>query len=267
MSNCEWMFGDAARGLLGFNELASLNPLRWSGALSFDKGIADLEASLKTNDRPIVVKVPAGISTKEKRFETTQEAIDYLKSVDPKRMSLKQAAETARAAVAGKEQILAESKDAERMANDALNQALEASGKAKSKTAEWMFGDAGKGLGSLGMVAARMNPVRWSGSQTFSKTIEELAELVKLYEEKGESQRPITLKIPPGFASPEQKFETCQAAIDHLKKDVEGEGDQALDVLENAHERAKECLEDAEKQLKDAVAAAEAAEVAAAAAA
>jgi len=78
-SNCEWMFGDAASVAFGFNELAHLNPFRWSGPTSFEKAIYDLEDVLKVGSRSILAKVPAGIQTKSRRFETTEEAIAYLK--------------------------------------------------------------------------------------------------------------------------------------------------------------------------------------------
>jgi hypothetical protein len=238
---------------LGFNELASLNPGRWSGAISINEGVANLGASLKQGDRPIIVKVPA-VRTGQ-RFETTQAAIDFLESVDPKRV----AAKAARAVVAEKERILADSKKTKKACHDALNEALEASGKNKWKRVEWMYADAA--LGNI----SRLNPVRWSGSQTFRKTIDELADLIRHSEEKGEAQRPITLKSPPHFGAV-QDFVSCQAAIDFCVLEV-GDGDEALDVFENAHVRAKEHLEDAEKQLKEAVALAEIAEADLAAAA
>jgi hypothetical protein len=243
------MYGDAGTGFLGFNELASLNPGRWSGAISINEGVANLGASLKQGDRPIIVKVPA-VRTGQ-RFETTQAAIDFLESVDPKRV----AAKAARAVVAEKERILADSKKTKKACHDALNEALEASGKNKWKRVEWMYADAA--LGNI----SRLNPVRWSGSQTFRKTIDELADLIRHSEEKGEAQRPITLKSPHFHAV--QDFVSCQAAIDFLV----GDGVEALDVPENAHVRAKEHLEDAEKQLKEAVALAEIAEADLAAAA
>lgn len=85
-TNCEWMFGDAATGLLGFNALAGLNPLRWSGAISISKAISDLrsvQAHQAHQSRPIVLKAPAGVFAKEQRFTTSQAAIDYLESLVP----------------------------------------------------------------------------------------------------------------------------------------------------------------------------------------
>merc|ERR1712190_79238 len=81
-TNCEWMFGDAATGLLGFNELAGLNPLRWSGAISISKAISDLR-SVRAHSRPIVPKVPAGVFAKERRFENCQATIEYLETLVP----------------------------------------------------------------------------------------------------------------------------------------------------------------------------------------
>jgi len=100
MSDCEWMFADAATGILGINALAHLNPLRWSGPVSFDKAIADLEDVLQNSDRPILVKVPAN-TLDSTECVSTQEAIEYLKSMDPSRVAQEEAsiaaAEAARA--------------------------------------------------------------------------------------------------------------------------------------------------------------------------
>lgn len=82
-TSCEWMFGDAATGLLGFNALAGLNPLRWSGATPISKAISDLRNVQAHRSRPIVLKVPPGVFAKEQRFETCQAAIDYLESLVP----------------------------------------------------------------------------------------------------------------------------------------------------------------------------------------
>mmetsp|Transcript_34367 Transcript_34367/g.94680 ORF Transcript_34367/g.94680 Transcript_34367/m.94680 type:complete len:267 (+) Transcript_34367:69-869(+) len=266
MANCEWMFGDAATGILGFHGMASMNPLRWSGPVTFDKGIADLEEVLKHGTRPIIVKVPAGVSSKEQSFKTPEEAIDYLKSVDPKRMSLKAAAENAARVVQECEAILEESKMAEQAANADLMKALEASGKAASLKCEWMFADAGSGIGKLGMFFANFNPVRWSGGQTFAKTLADLDGLTKQADESGADHRPIKLRIPPGLSGQEETFENSQSAIARLKTDVEDGGESDLTKLEDAHERAKETLLDAELKLDEAKTMAEEAAAAAAAA-
>merc|ERR1712190_629335 len=82
-TNCEWMFGDAATGLLGFHALAGLNPLRWSGAISISKAISDLRSVQAHKSRPIVLKAPAGVFAKELNFPDCQEAINHLESLVP----------------------------------------------------------------------------------------------------------------------------------------------------------------------------------------
>lgn len=82
-TDCEWMFGDAATGLLGFHEMAGLNPLRWSGSKTFQQAIQDIRTACAQKDRPIIVKVPSGITSKENLFNTSEEAIQFLQSQDP----------------------------------------------------------------------------------------------------------------------------------------------------------------------------------------
>merc|ERR1712226_791926 len=75
--DCEWMWGDAATGLLGFNALADLNPMRGSGSLTIDKCIDQLRKEAQTQNRPVIVKWPSGVMSHENKFATIQEAIDY----------------------------------------------------------------------------------------------------------------------------------------------------------------------------------------------
>merc|ERR1711920_628500 len=77
-TDCEWMFGDAAMGLLGFQAQADLNPLRWSGSVTFAKAIADIRKVQSHKDRPIILKIPSGIMSKERNFSNCQGAIDCL---------------------------------------------------------------------------------------------------------------------------------------------------------------------------------------------
>jgi len=77
--NCEWMFADAATGALGFNALSHLNPMRWSGAVSLERGIASLEAVHQRGPRPVLLKLPAN-TLKHKRFETPHAAINYIRN-------------------------------------------------------------------------------------------------------------------------------------------------------------------------------------------
>merc|ERR1740121_230240 len=77
-TDCEWMFGDAATGFFGFNALARLNPLRWSGSCSFSQAITDIRNVQTHGSHPIVLKVPSGVLSKEQKFSDCQAAIDYL---------------------------------------------------------------------------------------------------------------------------------------------------------------------------------------------
>jgi hypothetical protein len=75
---------------------------------------------------------------------------------------------------------------------------------------EWMYGDAGTGL--LGFRAlADLNPLRWSGSRTIPKGIEELRKVQQ------HGDRPIILKVPSGVRSNEVKLDSTEAAIHHLQ--------------------------------------------------
>lgn len=80
-ATCEWMFGDAATGLLGFAPLAHMNPLRWSDEIAIKECITDLEKVLAHGSRPINIKIPAGIMSKERKFATTEEAIAHLRQL------------------------------------------------------------------------------------------------------------------------------------------------------------------------------------------
>jgi len=155
MSDCEWMFGDAASGAVGFTELAHLNPFRWSGPVTFEKATNDLENVLKKQGcRAILVKVPAGVTTKSERYETIQEAIAYLKEKDPAELARKQAEEkraseahkqdeekraaeaaaaTARKEVATKKETV-KAKDDSKAANNTANAAKSQADKVQSES-------------------------------------------------------------------------------------------------------------------------------------
>merc|ERR1711920_113008 len=77
-TDCEWMFGDAAMGLLGFQAQADLNPLRWSGSITFEKAIADIRKVQSHKDRPIILKIPSGVMSEELKFSNCHSAIDFL---------------------------------------------------------------------------------------------------------------------------------------------------------------------------------------------
>merc|ERR1712039_1113171 len=74
-NSCEWMYGDAASGMLGFQALAGLNPLRWSGETTFNRAITHL---CKVQNRPIILKVPANTLGQELYFNTKEDAILHL---------------------------------------------------------------------------------------------------------------------------------------------------------------------------------------------
>jgi len=82
----EWMFADAASGLLGFNELAHLNPLRWSGAKPVDEIMLQIEELIeKEVNRPIRVKTLGG---EEVTLDNPQAAIDYVCGICPAKKPL-----------------------------------------------------------------------------------------------------------------------------------------------------------------------------------
>jgi hypothetical protein len=84
LDSCEWMFGDAAEGTLGFHEFAHFNPMRWSGKITFEKAIDQLDELLKHHkddeqrERPVDVKWPAN-SGKVEKCATIPKAIEFLK--------------------------------------------------------------------------------------------------------------------------------------------------------------------------------------------
>merc|ERR1712187_1110555 len=62
--------------------MGRLNPVRWSGSLSFLACSAELEEQQKAKaNRPIVIKAPSGVFSKERRFDECQTAIQWLKGI------------------------------------------------------------------------------------------------------------------------------------------------------------------------------------------
>merc|ERR1712194_880159 len=122
---CAWMFADAASGLLGFNELVHLNPLRWSGLRTFDKAKGELDVLVKDStaaQRPILLKVSGVDQTK---YANAQEAIDFLMKSLGEVNEETSAAENnnleAKAVVADAEARLTEAKTAVDAAKDAAD--------------------------------------------------------------------------------------------------------------------------------------------------
>jgi len=244
------MFGDAATGAWGFNALAHLNPLRWSGPITFGKGIADLEAVLGHGDRPISVKIPAN-SLSQKDFKSVQEAIDYLRQEDPK---VKAEADEKR-----RQEELAAAKDKadkidalKGIADDAQTEAREQENDVKMKNdeeakakldaekaekdhaakveaAEIAKGVTGECLeafraspsevktewmyadAGISLTVAKLDPFRWSGGKPVDEIMTQLEELVVKKE-----ARPILVRTPPGLQGKETTLGSPQAAIDHV---------------------------------------------------
>lgn len=252
MTDCQWMFGDAATGLLGFYELSGLNPLRWSGSLTFEKAVADLRQVEKHKDRPIIVKAPSGFLSEEKRFATCQLAIDFLEQSDPtkaiamnaeaasfeaqkdvedaqrqvadaleqnkaeaerslqakmadRQRALDQAVNDAEAYLAEKQKF---AKDAQEQNDLATKQVKEAKNRqiTSDVKANWMFGDAGPKL--FGFAWARTNPIRWSGVQSFDKTVADMKQTA------AKEIRPIAMIAPAD--GKEKQYANQQEAIDYL---------------------------------------------------
>merc|ERR1711865_805498 len=82
----EWMYGDSSR-------LSVLNPLRWSGSLTFESAMGQLGAlemdvgkistGALNGRRPIFVKIPSGLLTSKKTCSDVDDAIKYIKSKSP----------------------------------------------------------------------------------------------------------------------------------------------------------------------------------------
>jgi len=283
MSDCEWMFGDAATGALGFSELAHLNPMRWSGSLPFATAIDNLKEVLANGTRPVLVKVPAGVSTSHQRFETTEEAIEFLIKSDPaelvrrqqkkeRTVSVAKAAagdkETAEAAVtsareevASQEEAVSKANEEAKLLDDAAKQATTRVAEAQSDgNGEWMFGDAGDKL--LGYKVARLNPFRWSGGVPFLECIRQLSELKNETTASDNASREIIVRVPPGAKGEEKRFNNCDEAISYLDNlcPVKQAARKECEEAEAAHLAAEAKVKDAEAILSEAKKKLEAAE-------
>lgn len=253
----EWMFGDASTGILGFHALADMNPLRWSGSLTFEKCVAQLEKVKTHGSRPVIVKVPAGISSREKKCSTVDEAIEYVKSKDPKLKSLKDQFEQACHECTEAEEVLKEKTDEKNAAQAALDERLAAEGSKPSVMTMWMYSDPESPLGGLGRFFAQFNPARWSDMQTAARTIKDLEGLQKHHEEHGEKPRGIRLveEFPGEDKSGDQsnfkEFPDEEKTIAHLKSLIEVD-DPEMHAMEDKLAQAKAHVKDAEKNLASA---------------
>lgn len=77
MTTAEWRWADVATGAVGLSEFAGWNPLRWSRSASIEATIQDLKG--RDQGRPIILKVPAGVLSPERKFPNVPTAIDWLK--------------------------------------------------------------------------------------------------------------------------------------------------------------------------------------------
>jgi len=111
---CTWMFGDAGKGLLGFN-VAKLNPLRWSGNVSLEEAISQLQTvHSQAPDRQIVAKLGVDAAA-EQRFQNVGEALAHLECACPLRTNAKAELE---AATGKQKEVEAKLIDAEKNAAD-----------------------------------------------------------------------------------------------------------------------------------------------------
>jgi len=207
------MFGDV-------NPFARLNPVRWSGSLSFVACSAMLEEQQKAKaNRPIVIKAPSGVLSKERRFDDCQTAIQWLADNDPAKKSIREKVQHAWSCFELKKQSMAtleeeiaadsETCKAEATKLEELQKQVDELRAQTGIDCEWMFGDLNPG--------ARLNPVRWSGSLSFAACSAILEE-----QQEAKANRPIVTKAPSGVLSKERRFDECQSAIQWLKGITEG---------------------------------------------
>jgi len=253
------------------------NPARWSGAISFDDCIKQLEDVKKEKERPVTIKAPAGISSRENFFSRIDEAIEFVKESDPVRQKQRlekerrdaEAAAAAAKSEAEKEELRrkqAEEEEAFRQARIAtaqkevddnvekikefakLAEQLEQQ-KAKGDAAvaaatapdcEWMFGDV------VNAWAARFNPMRWSGSLSFEAAVKQLED----EKAKEAADRVIVVKLPSGVLSSERKFQSIQEAIDFISSQDPKQLKLQADEVDVALQNAVKCMEDAQNKLQ-----------------
>jgi len=269
MSDCVWMFGDAGTGALGFSEIAYLNPWRWSGSLPFETAIDNLKEVLSNGSRPILVKVPSGVSTSHRRFETTEEAIRFLIQSDPAELvrrrhkkeravsvakaaagdkeTAESAVTSAREEVASQEEAVSKANEEAKVLDDAAKQATARVAEAQSDgKGEWMYGDAGDRL--LGYKVARLNPFRWSGSVPFLECVRQLRELKNGTNTSDNASREIVVRVPPGPNGEVKRFSSCDEAICYLDNHcpVKQAARKECEEAEAAHLAAEAKVRDAE---------------------
>mmetsp|Transcript_38105 Transcript_38105/g.67234 ORF Transcript_38105/g.67234 Transcript_38105/m.67234 type:complete len:197 (-) Transcript_38105:141-731(-) len=188
-------------------------------------------------------------------FRTPQEARDHMrtKRTIPAARVLADRSKHAQKLVDEQAAIRDRLKEEEKLAQEILDAVLKAPPE-ELPSLQWMYADCATG------VLAYYDPLRWSHKMTFHTAIEEFTQLAG----KTEKERPVFVKIPPGMATKEEKFENFAALIAHLKKETgEEEHDAELASAQEAYENAKDRLASAQANLANALIAAAEAEKAA----
>lgn len=284
MTTFKYMWGDR-------NPIAKFNPARWSSAHTWETGIPELTGYMEKGEaHSVLLSIARG---KEQYFATIKEAIEYLDTVNPDKLSKKAAAENAQKRMEELKEKLEhlpdEIKKAEEAKEDADKAVAHLEGKQKELQAEidapkesnagaatfkYMWGDRNP--------VAFYNPARWSGAHTWKTGRMELTE----HMEKGASH-PVWLSIARGKA---QHFKTIQETIEYLDsvdpekanaeaaekrkaeleeelkelpseiqklKDIQEDAQQALAHLMTQQGEAQATLEAAQKEVDDLLAAVE----------
>jgi len=174
-------------------------------------------------------------------------AIEYVKTNHPAELLKKSAAEKLQE-VQNCEKNVAEAKQNETQAGLKVQEASDAA--KESTQCDWMFGDAANGWFGFHELA-HLNPLRWSGVIACKEAIKQLEQLVKHFADKGETQRPIVMKIVSGASVTKMNFETPQAALDCLKEKTKS-AEEAINVAQALHEEAKAHVKDTEAKLDEA---------------
>lgn len=174
-----WMWGDADAGF--GNDVAQMNPLRWSELKNLKLTIANLQKETESvcKNRPVHMHI--------KVQHTGKVLLDHVAASPAEAIGLLAKWDSNSAAAA---------------------EEAEAQLEAQGYAVKWMYGDANAGLGHN---AARLDPlnVRWSSWLTREQAIAEI----------NSSGRPVRLKVNEGITSKSKIIETVSlaTAIDEIK--------------------------------------------------
>lgn len=157
-----------------------------------------------------------------------------------------------------KEVLLRESQEVEKMEKEkmlALAPAAQAEQSAKAwQRLDWMYGDA------LSGALSHNNPFRWrswtQGTITLPAAVEEFQELAKECALRRRAQRPVIVKIPPGFWHQERRFEDFDSAIAHINREL-GQASTLFSNAKEKYEMARQHVVQAQEQVQQARANAE----------